>query len=79
MSMIFPETIFRAQVSHKNLCRDVTRGGKGGTIPPALNHWGRREVPTMSQVLSSRQHICFWKILGSNAGTPNMFLVPGAV
>jgi len=79
MSMILPETIFRVQVSHKNLYRGVTRGGKGGTMLRALNHWGRQKVPTMSQVLSSRQHICFWKILGSNMWAPNMFLVPGPI
>jgi len=32
---------------------------------------GRRKVPTMSQVLSSIQYICFRKTLGSNMGTPN--------
>ena len=41
-------------------------GGKGGTIPQAPNHYGganrcggRHKVPTMSQILSSIQYICY--------------------
>jgi len=43
-------------------------GRQGGTMPWALNHWGRRKVPTMS--LSSIQYICSRKILGSNQRWP---------
>jgi len=38
----------------------------------------RRKVLTMSQVLSSIQHICFVKTWNSNTGTPNL-LAPGAI
>ena len=55
-------------------------GGKGGTMPWAQNFRGRREVPTMSQVLSSIQYVCFGTTSGSsNMGAPNLLLVPGAI
>ena len=61
-------------------------GGQGGTIPRAPNPyggaewlWGRRKVPTMSQVLSSIQCIWFRKISGSNMGAPNLLLAPSAI
>ena len=53
--------------------------------------WGRQtcflpRVPsnlvlrtTMSQVFSSIQYICFRKNLGSNMGTTNLLLAPGAI
>jgi len=44
------------------------RGGMGAKC------LGRRKVPTMSQVLSSVQYICFRKTLGSNLGALNLFL-----
>ena len=47
----------------------VTRGSRGLTIPRAPNHCrGRRKFPTMSQVLSSMQYICFRKTSGSSMG-----------
>jgi len=52
---------------------------KGGTILRAPNDYaGRRQVPTMSQVLSSMQYICFRKTSGSNMGTPYVLLALGA-
>jgi len=63
-----------------DVCRGVTRWGQGGAIPRAPNHCGRRrKVPTMSQVLSSMQYICFRKTSGSNMGAPNLLLAPGAI
>jgi len=69
-----------------SLDRGVTRGGKGGTIPPTKNHYGgaeslrgRRKVTAMSQVLSSIQCICFRKTSGSNMGAPTHFLATGAI
>jgi len=64
-----------------------------GTIPRALNHnggakslretlndcRGRKEVPTMSEVLSSVQYICFRKISGSNLEAANLLPAPGAI
>jgi len=41
--------------------------------------WGRHKVPTMSQILSSVQYICFRKTSGSNMGPPNLLLGPGAI
>jgi len=41
------------------------------------NHWGRRNVLIMSQVLSSVQYICTLKTLGSNVVAPNLFLTSG--
>jgi len=69
-----------------------TREGKGGPIPQAPNHYGgseslrgasnncggRKEVPTMSQVLPSIQYICFQKTSGSNIGVLNLLLALGA-
>jgi len=40
---------------------------------------GRRKGPTMSQVLSSIQYICFLKTSVSNMGPPNLLIVPGAI
>ena len=48
-------------------------GRKGGTTPR------RREVLTISQVLSSLQCIYYQKTLGSNMATPNLFLAPSAI
>ena len=62
------------------------RGGEGSTIPRAAIHYGgveslrgRRKVPTLSQVLSSIQYICFRKTLGLNMGAPNLCLAPCAI
>jgi len=48
-------------------------------ILKSSNYYGEAEkVPTMSQVLSSKQHICFWtsnmRASGSNMGAANLFL-----
>jgi len=48
-------------------------GGKG-TIPKSLD--GRREVPTMSQVLFPMQYIGCRKALGADIGAPNSFRAP---
>ena len=58
--------------------RGVTRGVQGGhNSPGAESLWGaelpnhcgeRRKIPTMSQVLSSMQYICFRKTSVSNMG-----------
>jgi len=59
------------------LRRGVT---KGGTIPRAPNHCGEQHnIPTMSQILSSTQYICFGNVSGSNMGAPNLLLAPGAI
>jgi len=39
----------------------------------------RRNVPTMSQVRSSIQYICYRKASGSNMGAPNFLRAPGAI
>jgi len=50
-------------------------GEKGGhNFPRAESLRGLRKVPTMSQVLSSIQHICFGTISGSNMGRQTCFL-----
>jgi len=55
-------------------------GGQGRAIPRVPNDCGgHRKVPTMSHVLSSIQYICFRKTSGSNMGTPNLLLAPGAI
>jgi len=55
--------------------RGVRRGGQGRhNSPSAESLWGRRKVPTLSQVLSSIQYICFRKTLGSNMGRQTCFL-----
>jgi len=59
--------------------------GKGHNFPGAESLWGRlmiagrQKIPTMSQVHSSIQYICFRKISGSNMGAPNLHLAPGAI
>jgi len=58
--------------------RGVTRGGKGGQFSGRQIIAGRRKVPTMSQVLSSMEYICFQKT-GSNMGAPNLLLAPGPI
>jgi len=51
--------------------------GKGGYISQGPSHHegakslrGWRKIPTMSQVLSSIQYICFWKTSVSNMRAP---------
>jgi len=68
------------------IVRGVTREAKGAQFPGfrvtmwAPNHCGGRlKVPTMSQVLSSIQYICFRKTSGSNMGAPNLLLDPRAI
>jgi len=40
---------------HRTDWRCDQEGSERGTMSRASNHWGRRNVPTMSQVLSSIQ------------------------
>ena len=55
-------------------------GDQRGAIPRAPNRCGgRKKVPTMSQVLSSIQYICFRKTSGANMGAPNLLLAQGAI
>jgi len=63
--------------------RGVTSVVKGGTIPLAPNRYGGAEslrgapnhcrgsikIPTVSQILSSIQYICFRQVSGRDAGT----------
>ena len=57
--------------------QERNKGGQRGAILWAANHCGEhRKAPTMSQVLSSIQYICFWKTPGSNRGVPNLLLFP---
>jgi len=74
---------FGTKLSHiSGSCRQGrNEGGKGDTIPRMPNHYGdpeslrrRRKVPTISQVLSSMQYICFRKTSGSNIWAPNLLL-----
>jgi len=69
-----------------NTCLQGRNEGERGAIPRATsrhgapNHCGRRrKIPTMSQVLSSLQCICFRKTTVSNMGAPNLLLAPGAI
>jgi len=61
-------------------------GAMGHKFPGAKSLWGapnhcgwRHKVPTMSQIPSSIQYICFRKISGSNMGAPNLLLAPGTI
>jgi len=64
----------------KSTSQGRNEGGQGGhNSPGAKSPWGRRKVPTMSQVLSSIQYICFLTTLNSNMGAPNLLLAPGAI
>jgi len=40
---------------------------------------GRQKVPTILQVLSSMQYICFRKTSGSDMGAPYLLLAPVAI
>jgi len=66
--------------------RGATRLGQGGFNSPAPSHYGgaqrlrrRGKVPTMSQVLSSIQNVCFRKTSVSNMEAPNLLLALGAI
>jgi len=55
-------------------------GGKGPEfLGRRITAGGRRKVPTVSQVLSLIQQICFRKSSGSNMGAPNLLLALGAI
>jgi len=56
--------------------RGVTRGHNAPDVESLREC---RKVPTMSQVLSSTQYICFWKTSGSNMWASNLLLAPGAI
>jgi len=65
---------------------DVTREARGKqfqsakSLRGALNDCGgRRKFPTMSQVLSSIQYICFRKTSGSNTRAPKLLFAPGTI
>jgi len=70
-----------------NACgRGIMRGARGAQFPGsritmgAPTHCvGHRKSPTMSQVLSSIQYICFVKTSGSNMGARNLLIDPGAI
>jgi len=80
-------TLYTNQNS-RSVTRGVTRGDKRGAIPRAPCHYGGakslwgapngsgacRKVPTISQVLSSIQYICFRKTSVSNMGRQTCFL-----
>jgi len=51
--------------------RGVTRGSRGGQFPGRRITTGAQKFPTMSQVLSSIQYICFLKTSNSNMAVPN--------
>jgi len=57
------------------------KGNKGGgqITMWAMNHKSLQKVPTMSQVLSPVQCICFRMTLGSNRGMSNLFLATGPI
>ena len=40
---------------------------------------GRRKLPTVSQIFSSVECICFQKTSGSNMGAPNLLLALGPI
>jgi len=68
--------------NHGLHCKGVTRGERGHNSPGAesLRLRGAPKIPTVSQVLSSMQYICFRKSSGSNImGAPNLLLAPGAI
>jgi len=79
-------TRHRSRPSESSTNQGRNEGGKGVTISRAPNHYGgaerlrgRRKVPTISQVLSSTQCICFRMTSGSKMGAPNLLLAPGAI
>jgi len=51
----------------------------GHNSPGAESLWGVPIIPTMSQVLSSMQYICFRKCSGSNMGALSLLLASGAI
>jgi len=60
--------------------RGVRRGGQRGAQCPGRRITGvRRKVSTMSQLFLLVQHISSRNTSGSNMGSPNLFLVPGAI
>jgi len=66
-----------------NMAKGVTRGaqfpGLRITMEAQIDCGGCQNVPTMSQVRFSSQNICFRKTSGSNKGSPNFLLAPGAI
>jgi len=54
-------------------------GQAEGNSPSAESLQGCQKAPTMSQVFSSIEYICFRKTSGSNIGAPNLLFVPGAI
>jgi len=59
--------------------RGVMRGVKGDENLRTPNHCGgHRKVPTMSQVISSMQYICFRKTSGANMGGAKLASCPRA-
>ena len=67
-------------------CQGRKEWGRGAQFPERWvimggTEWlrGAPKIPTMSQVLSSIQYICFRETSGSNMGAPNLLLAPGAI
>ena len=83
---MFEPEVFLKQVQLRTIKDNMQGRSEGVTIARGPHHYGGTEslrgapnVPTMSQVLSSVQYICFRKTSGSNMGTPNLLLAPGAI
>ena len=70
-----------AAVSYEHTPRKqgCNEGASGHNSPGAESLRGRREVPTILQVSSLVQYICFRKNSGSNMGAPNLLLAPGVI
>jgi len=93
LSSCFRNKLVKNRPTSYSPARGVTKRVQEGTIPWALNFYGgaeslrgapndcgeRRKVPTISQVLSSIQYICFRKTSNSNMGVPNLLLALGAM
>jgi len=61
------------------------KGSKGTQFPGRRitmgepNYCGGAEKPEQCRKYFLQQHICFRKTVGSNMGTPNLFIAQGAV
>ena len=77
--MLLIETCAMYQENNKSR-PGAQRGGKGGTIPRAPNHYGGRwKVLTMSQVLFQYNTFASEKPQVRTWGAPNLLFAPGAI
>ena len=78
-NLVTPLVSCRSTPESRTALQERNEGGKRALFPGSRITMGAPKIPTISQVLSSIQYICFRKTSVSNMGTPKLLLAPGTI